>query len=87
MDGGRVIHFGRVDFRNDLKLGGLAFYGADRGEIFRRTAGYVDRILRGEKPYDSDSLDAELRKDGIEMIAPHRSNRSKPPSRNDSLNN
>jgi hypothetical protein len=50
MDGGRVIHFGRVDFRNDLKLGGLAFYGADRGEIFPRTAGYVDRILRGEKP-------------------------------------
>jgi len=27
-----------------------------------------------------DPLDEELRKDGIEMIAPHRSNRSKPPT-------
>jgi ABC-type uncharacterized transport system substrate-binding protein len=35
-----------------VKLGGLAFYGADRMEGFRRTAGYVDRILRGEKPSD-----------------------------------
>jgi IS5 family transposase len=43
--------------------------------------------LIGDRAYDSDPLDAELRKDGIEMIAPHRGNRSKPPSRNDSLNN
>jgi len=32
--------------------------------------------LIGDRAYDSDPLDAELRKDGIEMIAPHRSNRS-----------
>jgi hypothetical protein len=36
--------------------------------------------LIGDRAYDSDPLDAELRKDGIEMIAPHRYNRSKPPT-------
>jgi transposase len=36
--------------------------------------------LIGDRAYDSDPLDAELRKDGIEMIAPHRRNRSKPPT-------
>jgi putative ABC transport system substrate-binding protein len=35
-----------------VKLGGLAFYGVDRLEMFRQTASYVDRILRGEKPGD-----------------------------------
>lgn len=36
--------------------------------------------LIGDRAYDSDPLDEELRKDGIEMIAPHRSNRVKPPT-------
>jgi len=31
--------------------------------------------LIGDNAYDSDKLDAELRKYGIELIAPHRSNR------------
>ena len=34
--------------------------------------------LIGDRAYDSDALDEELRRDGIEMIAPHRSNRVKP---------
>ena len=34
--------------------------------------------LIGDRAYDSDPLDVELRRNGIEMIAPHRSNRSKP---------
>ena len=32
--------------------GGLVSYDSDRTDIFRRTASYVDRILRGEKAGD-----------------------------------
>ena len=32
--------------------GGLASYGPDLQELFRLAAGYVDRILKGEKPAD-----------------------------------
>ena len=34
--------------------------------------------LIGDRAYDSDKLDKELRKDGIEMISPHKANRKKP---------
>lgn len=33
--------------------------------------------LIGDRAYDSDPLDAQLREEGIEMIAPHRRNRKK----------
>src|ERR1700747_1433527 len=36
--------------------------------------------LVGDRAYDSDPLDDSLRRDGIEMIAPHRSSRVKQPT-------
>jgi len=35
-----------------VKIGGLVSYAADQTDLFRRSAGYVDRILRGEKAAD-----------------------------------
>ena len=42
------IYSERVFVRN----GGLVYYGADRNELYRGAASYVDRILRGEKVGD-----------------------------------
>jgi putative tryptophan/tyrosine transport system substrate-binding protein len=35
-----------------VRAGGLASYGPDQVEQYRRSVGYVDRILKGEKPAD-----------------------------------
>jgi putative tryptophan/tyrosine transport system substrate-binding protein len=37
-------------FRYYAEAGGLASYGVDNLDLYRRAASYVDRILRGEKP-------------------------------------
>jgi putative tryptophan/tyrosine transport system substrate-binding protein len=38
--------------RSYVTRGGLISYGPDRVDQFRLAAGYVDRILKGEKPGD-----------------------------------
>ena len=39
-------------FREYVEDGGLAAYGAELFDLYRRAATYVDRVLKGDKPSD-----------------------------------
>jgi transposase len=52
----------------------VTLVGETLAQVF--TAEQPERLI-GDKAYDSDPLDEELREQGIEMIAPHKVNRKK----------
>ena len=56
---------------------GVTLVGETLAQVF--TVERPERLI-GDKAYDSDPLDEELAERGIELIAPHKSNRKKVPT-------
>ena len=50
--------------------------------ISQRASKNRPRPITADRAYDADALDKKLKRKGIELNAPHRKNRRKPPTQN-----